>query len=745
MQVIPDIWPVFAWDGGRRVAFAAKGAPIGAVLTLIAHGPDTSACAAVWETDAGVCIAALPDHAMHLDFTIVTPDGERAAIAIELDDQLAPAMVDPTLKGVAATVFDPAARTLSAASAVPSTGFVSLSLNAGGAFGRRMKVGPLTCIERDEAVTDVLLTPLDDRLIVSLDCPAGASPVLAAFIPADATRLAGGPADATGASAETCFARGFRILAAETGALNVPAFGPGDRLVIMAPRHHRIAFGQTERPGTRLTLTGAADGSTTGELATHAYRPATSTALAALSGGALAVGAGAEAESDPIEDAAAIAEAYWKRNRPTAAPSPAMTEAANALTPTAAYPLARLTIASLQMLDAGVTPLMAATGAALKLPPALVEELETLTASDRAAMARWAAVLPETAREACRIQVILPEPENPSADFEVTRLLYAAGDAETSHRMAALADRLAARPASADRRAEIALLRKLGDGHRTGWTPLASLTEALALLDNNPLTPEEAALAAPASRLIKSLKEDQAALAEAQREGQAEAPEKVSERRARIPDTARSAGLPAEAVADVEARLPSLSPAEIILLHKHFSDATQRKDLVQSVKFAILALDGAADSRDLASRMDRSGDPLVGMTRIGSAAGPVMRELVRMPQARDALLALTGWVNAALPTVDPAHALSNQLVRNLKSYGCFLLMNAIAAECRALLAPETESAAALFNRLGSGLSETLPRFAAAVSAKAGDEVKLGLGFIRRLPAVHDGADGKAAS
>jgi hypothetical protein len=152
-------------------------------------------------------------------------------------------------------------------------------------------------------------------------------------------------------------------------------------------------------------------------------------------------------------------------------------------------------------------------------------------------------------------------------------------------------------------------------------------------------------------------------------------------------------------------------------------------------------MDDAAGSGGLASRMDRSGDPLVGMTRIGSASEPMIRELVKVPQARDALLALNGWINACVPAAEAGHALPEQLLRNVKNYGCFLLMNTIANDCRKLLDPATEGAAAYSARLTSGLAETLPRFAAAASAMAGDDLRLGLSFVDRLPSLH----GKAAS
>jgi hypothetical protein len=94
-----------------------------------------------------------------------------------------------------------------------------------------------------------------------------------------------------------------------------------------------------------------------------------------------------------------------------------------------------------------------------------------------------------------------------------------------------------------------------------------------------------------------------------------------------------------------------------------------------------------------------------------------------------------------VPAPEAGHALSEQLMRNVKSYGCFLLMHAVAAECRKLLDQGTDGSAALTVRLTSGLAETLPRFAAAAAARAGEDMRLGLSFTDRLPGLH----GRAAT
>jgi hypothetical protein len=444
--------------------------------------------------------------------------------------------------------------------------------------------------------------------------------------------------------------------------------------------------------------------------------------LAAANGGAPAI--------DPVEDAAALAEAFWKRTRQGAL-TPSQHLSAEGLSPVT--PMAKLTAAAFQHLDAGVSPLMAALGAALSLPPALVEEIEALPAGDRAALAQWAATTPETATDACRLRVVLPAPAEAASGKRVVEAVKAASDADFSARIRDLADRLAPKAASEERRSEIAMLRELADAHRATWATAEDIAQALTLLAKNP-TP--ATQASPANRLLMDIKKNGPAWGEAQREGRTAELADIAERRSMIPISAMGAGLPSETLDDLEKVLPVLSSAEIILLHWYVSSIAKQQALIRGVKLAILSMDEAAGSKGLAARMDRSGDPVVGMTRIGSASEPVVRELIRLPQARDALVALTTWINACVPAPETGHALSEQLVRNLKSYGCFLLMNAVTAECRTLQAPATESAAAFATRLMSGLAETLPRFAAAAAARAGDDIRLGLSFTDKLPSLH---------
>jgi hypothetical protein len=734
MQALSDIMPLAAWDGGRRLAVSAADAPARAILTLIAHGPESSACIAVWEAAAGLCVALLPEGTLHIDATLAIPGGVSASAAIELDAQLAPSMTDLKDQSLRYAVLDPAAPALGASATRPGTGLASLNLPARLAGGLRLKVGPLVRIDADDMVTAVEAVA-DGTLRLTLKRPGAPTPALAAFLPADASGLAAAAADATGAAGPEAAQRGFQVLAPDAaGALSVAPFGTGDALAVFSPRNHRLSSAGHDLPGTRLVLTLGADGSIESALTSHAYKPATSTALAALSGGgnALAIAGEGGAQLDRIDQAAALAEAFWKRARQgEGAPSPHL--ASLTIAPAASHPMARLTASAAEHADAAISPLTAAVGAALALPPALIEDIEALPAGERAALAQWAAADAGIAAAACRARVALPPRGDPTADARVARAVAAAANPAFAETAADVAQKLAGSdPATA------ATLGRIADNFGGSWLTVDEITATQAILDRHPVAK---AAAAPVARLLTALKRDARAWAEAQTAAREADLGQVAERRSMIPVAASGAGLPPETADQLEAELPKLSTAEILLLHGHLARASQRQALIRGVKFAVLAMDEAAGSGDLASRMDRSGDPLVGMTRIGSAAEPMIRELVKVPQARDALLALNGWINACVPAAETGHALSEQLVRNVKSYGCFLLMNAIANDCRKLLDPATEGAAAYASRLTSGLAETLPRFAAAAAAMAGDDLRLGVGFTDRLPSLH----GKAAT
>ncbi len=585
-------------------------------------------------------------------------------------------------------------------------------------------------------VTTATAAVKSDAAEIILARAGAATPVLAAWIPANAAALGQLDADIAG-SAPT--ERGFALLKpADDGRLAVSPFAPGDRVVLFAPRRHRIRHG-SGRPGTRLTMTCVDDGALVSALTSHAYRPASSTALAALSGGRDLAAGGAAGSGDIVEAAANLAEAYWKRARlDTARMDDPSGGTLSGIVLRPAQPLAKLTATAADHAAGEASPLMAAIGAALALPPALVEELDALAAADQAALAVWAATDRATAGEACRARLILPARSQGAADAATASAVKAASAQDFGRMLAELTARLALRPDSEERTAGLALVRGVMERLGSDWTPASDVAAAMRLLALNP-PPQDAS--GPFDRLLADLKGRSAAWSAAQRDSASADLAMVGEQRANLSGLASAAGLAEDLIDAMQRRLPSLAAAEVVVLHRHLSAQAERQAVVRSVRLAVLALDEAAGSGGLASRIDRNGDPLVGMTRIGTASEQVVRLLIAMPEAREALVAVTGWINASVPQPPEGHELSQMLVRNLKSYGCFLLMNAIVAECRELIAPANENAAAFARRLGSGLAETLPRFAAAAVARAGEDVSLGMSLARRLPAVHE----KAAS
>ncbi len=312
MEAIADMTPLVAWDGGRRIAAALPEAPAGAVLSAVAHGPAASACVAVWEAASGACLALLPEGAMHLDISVSAPGLDPVVVPVELDGQLAPAMIDPGQPGLSYVRLDGGVLSRTAAA---GGGVAALNLAAHGAGGLRLKAGPLVDLAADDMVTAAAASLSGGALHLALARPGRPTPVLIAFLPADPASLTGAAEDAAGASGAEAAARGFRLLEPYAGGrLVLEPFGAGDRAAAFAPRNHRIAAAGAERPGTRLTLTVGDHGGLEIATAVHAYRPATSTAMAALSGGGLA-DADQAGRRDALADAAALAEAYWKRRR----------------------------------------------------------------------------------------------------------------------------------------------------------------------------------------------------------------------------------------------------------------------------------------------------------------------------------------------------------------------------------------------------------------------------------------------
>ena len=197
----------------------------------------------------------------------------------------------------------------------------------------------------------------------------------------------------------------------------------------------------------------------------------------------------------------------------------------------------------------------------------------------------------------------------------------------------------------------------------------------------------------------------------------------------------RRGGQPAALVQDLSSRLAELAAVDIILLHQYFRAAARRIKALGSIREAVSALDAAADNGGLAARMDRDGDALIGMTRLGSASEAAVRALTKVPNVRDALVALTGFIDRHVEA-QPADPMVRDLRRNLQSYGCLLLAQAIARECAEATASAHGAAPdqAWRERLRSGIVEMLPAYVRAATDALPDDVALGGSFTDRLPA-----------
>ncbi len=187
----------------------------------------------------------------------------------------------------------------------------------------------------------------------------------------------------------------------------------------------------------------------------------------------------------------------------------------------------------------------------------------------------------------------------------------------------------------------------------------------------------------------------------------------LSEWRSGLAEAATESGQPEALIADIGGKLSALAAVDIILLHRHFRAVARRMKALGAIREAVAALDAAAGNGGLAARMDRDGDSLVGMTRLGSASEAAVRALTRVPAARPALVALTRFIDRHVEA-EPADALIGDLRRNLQRYGCLLLAQAVAQECAEAMAPASADAPeqAWRDRLRSGIVEMLPPMSA---------------------------------
>ncbi len=731
------------WDGNR---FAFQAGDRSGAVALVAHTASAQELTAVWENVAGACVVELPEGCRHVELHVLDGGLLTRTIAVELDDQLLPDLVAPGLPGL---------RTVSCY--LPE-GVLALGTSPDGVMRCLNLVGATTAGEAATGAAPfsrlrvgLLHDPAGAgrRILVSADtrpdgimlftAGADALPLVAhVFGSGDATeRPLPEDGDASGASSATCRERGFRMLAFEGGAgvkptLSIPDFRSGDEAIAFAPRGHVVAWvGEPDRTGSRLFLSQDGSGAWQARAVSAAYRPATSTAMAALGGaGALALyEGGATATAKGADFAADLAEAIWRRSK--VAPS-ATTGWLAAVPPRSATlpPLARLTSLS-GGAGSGLSPVIAGLTPAFGVPAAALEELDALPLPDRLALVLWFAENNALAMRALRRRLTLPWPGSAPSPGRIAQLLDWSDEADLRDRLDGAATRIGS--ASADDREAQRLLRQAVGLMDEGWIDLETLGAAETVMRSRAGAGETED--GPLRRLLARLRSDREVLAAAQAVSRGLDLGQLAEWRSGLAESAVEGGQPATLVEDIGGKLAELTAADIILLQRHFRAAARRIKALDAIRQAVAALDAAAGNGGLAARMDRDGDSLVGMTRLGSASEAAVRALTRTPAARQALVALTGFIDRHVEA-EPADALVRDLRRNLQSYGCLLLAQAIARECADALTAASADAAdsAWSERLRSGVVEMLPAYVRAATESLPDEAALGSSFTDQLPA-----------
>jgi hypothetical protein len=740
--------PLFAWDGGRGFAFSASSAAGGRlVLALFAHTDAAQALIALWEGEAGVCAVLLPQGCRHLELHILRGGLPAGIVAVELDELLLPEFIAADLPGLRRVAWS-ASEGLAAIEGEPPAD-VRLGLDLAGSsldgFSRR-RIGPLHDPYGRGRRVGVQAEAREGELRLSFANSAAANVLVAHVIGAaknggntDLRRFGDQP-DLLGASPFVYWQRGFRLLAPELteadgdGVLALQPFEAGDEVIVLTPRGWLAVWDGEDwgdagdRPqGSRMTIAAEPDGGLGVRAVFSAYRPASATALAAIGGG-LSAQRGAQGSASLADMAADLAAALWRRSRTPAASTAASTEAsplvaaASSTAPPGLPPLARLTRAGAAAAD-GLSPILAALGSELGLGAAAIEEIDGLAAADRLALVLWFAADPAIARQAVAQRILLPPPAAAPARERIDAVLAWCADSALGERIEQAALGLAA----AGRRDDLLALRRAADAIGEAWLPFTEAAAAETLA--RPAA--EAAAAGPAEALLARLKRDPDALAAAQAEARGLDLAALAERRSRLAEAAAAAGEAPALAADLAKRLASLTATEIALVHRHLHATAGRRRRLDSIRVAVDALDAAAGAEGLARRMDRGGDPLVGMTRLGSASEAAVRALTQATAAHPALAALTVFVDRHAPA-DEADALLIELRRNLLRYGCLLLSQAVARE--AVRAGQVVDPSRR-ERLLSGAVETLSTLVRAATEALPEGVRLGASLVDRLGAA----------
>ncbi len=773
----PEIWPLFAWDGHRLLIARADTALALRWFGVVAHAGLISRIVATTSITSEACITQLPVGCRHIDLFMLDAAGHLSVVSVELDDMLSEGMIDPGLAGVrriavSATTSGTMLEWLNAASPDIIAAGLFLPMAALG-DQRRCRIGPVADPQASQDLTLVSVghAPDSSGLLVSLrpdgDGVQNVPPVMAAHVIArsaemrkaltavDPSVVAGledalervgsasfpsGQPDATGLDPVKSFRRGFRILQpspSEDGkgfVLALPQWQQQDEIILFAPRGQRLmqANDETRNAGSRLIIR-ETEASFVSTVFSRPYRPATSSALATLGSqtrGAVAIHSGGTmVAGNLVETASDLVEAFWARHHSsTTAGGISLLER-------------HLPAGMFALIDPAenLSPAIAALGLRHEISRAALEELDALPVQARIAFLQWFDSEPSLAISALRVRVELPIPDARSPVDLTAEVVAWYANPSLSAELNALADRISATTASEERRDRLALLRRVTGSIGNEWIDLANVTSAHALMREYPVLGQPHGGDDVWSSLLVRLGRDTELATHAREEARKLSLETLSQHRAQLPDMAIACGHSPALADDLAQRLPGLSASEVLLLQLHLDGVQEQKRVIRQIQQSIADLDAASDASGFATRFDRSGDPLITITRITASTDQVVRQLLTLPEARKALIALNQWIDIKVPAPPARHAVAVGLRRSLQGYACFHLFHGIIGDCANALTSESNNTndaelAALRQRLRGGVADTLPQYVGAAAGILGEDFAFGLSFVDRLKA-----------
>jgi hypothetical protein len=780
----PEIWPLFAWDGHRLLIVRVDETPASHWFGIVAHAGLTSRVVATTSSTSQPCVAQLPAGCRHIDLFMLDDAGYLSVISVELDDLLSEGMIDPGLAGVrkigvSSAPSGPAIDWFNAAAPDMIATGLFLPMAALG-DQRRCRIGPVADPHAAQGLTTVSVSKASGSsgLLVSLrpqgDDTNTVPPVMAAHViarSAEMRKALGGidslvvagleealdqvasasfpprQQDATGLDATMSFRRGFRILQptrSEDGTsfgLALPNWQEQDDIVIFAPRGHRLvrADDETGSAGSRLMIR-ETDGSFVSTVFSRPYRPATSSALSTLGSqarGTVTIHSGSMlAAGNLVETAADLVEAFWARHY-----SPATMGYASLLERHLPAGMAALADPA-----ESLSPAIAALGSLYGVSRTALEELDALPMHARIAFLLWFETEPALAVGALRARVELPVPNATMPTASVADMIAWYASPSLPAELSGLSNRLSNTAASEGRREQVALLRRVTAALGNEWIDFASINTARALMRENPAHDQPSDSQDVWSILLDRLGRDTELATHAREEARKLNLETLSQHRAELPDMAVTCGHSPALADDLAQRLPGLSASEVILLQLHFDGVQEQKRVIHQIQQSITDLDMASDVAGFATRFDRSGDPLITITRITASTDQVVRHLLKLPEARKALIALNQWIDARVPAPPARHSVAVGLRRSLQGYACFHLFHGIISDCTTALTPADDTATdaelvALRQRLRGGVADTLPYYVGAAAGILGEDFAFGLSYVDRLRApVHAQAE-----